>query len=48
MRASASSRRPYLGLRGGIYRYRFQGTMFLERAGYMSSADAGVSFHYQL
>ena len=32
----------------GIYRYRFQGTMFIERAGYMSSADAGASFHYHL
>ena len=39
---------PYLDYEEGIYRYRFQGTMFLERAGYMSSADAGVSFHYQL
>ena len=38
---------PYLDYEEGIYRYRFQGTMFLERAGYMSSADAGVSFHYQ-
>jgi hypothetical protein len=28
----------------GIYRYRFQGTIFPERAGYMSSADTGVSF----
>jgi hypothetical protein len=38
---------PYLDYEEGIYRYRFQGTMFLERAGYMSSADAGASFHYQ-
>ncbi len=28
----------------GVYRYRFQGTTFPERAGYMSSADTGVSF----
>jgi len=37
---------PYLDFEEGIYRYRFQGTMFVERAGYMSSADAGASFHY--
>jgi hypothetical protein len=32
----------------GIYRYRFQGTTFAERAspGYVSSSDAGASFHY--
>jgi hypothetical protein len=28
----------------GVYRYRFQGTVFPEREGYMSSADVGVSF----
>jgi hypothetical protein len=28
----------------GIYRYRFQGTVFPEREGYLSSADVGVSF----
>jgi hypothetical protein len=37
---------PYVDFAEGIYRYRFQGTMFVERAGYMSSSDAGVSFHY--
>ncbi len=37
---------PYVDFAEGIYRYRFQGTMFVERAGYMSSADAGASFHY--
>src|SRR5262245_16658506 len=37
---------PYLDFMEGIYRYRFQGTMYLERTGYMASADAGVSFHY--
>jgi hypothetical protein len=36
---------PFLDSVEGIYRYRFQGTMFPEREGYMSSADAGVSFH---
>jgi hypothetical protein len=29
----------------GAYRYRFQGTVFYEREGYGSSADAGASFH---
>ena len=37
---------PYVDFAEGIYRYRFQGTMFVERAGYMSSSDAGASFHY--
>jgi hypothetical protein len=37
---------PYLDYTEGIYRYRFQGTMFVERAGYFASADAGASFHY--
>ena len=34
-----------------IYRYRFQGTVFLENAngaGALTSSDAGVSFHYNL
>src|SRR4051812_27219653 len=39
---------PYLDYTENIYRYRFQGTMFVERAGYFASADAGVSFHYNL
>ena len=37
---------PYLDYTEGIYRYRFQGTMFVERAGYFASADVGASFHY--
>src|SRR4051812_27418656 len=37
---------PYLDFMEGIYRYRFQGTMFVERQGYFASADAGASFHY--
>jgi hypothetical protein len=36
---------PYIDYTEGIYRYRFQGTIFPEREGYMSSSDAGVSFH---
>lgn len=39
---------PWLDFAEGIYRYRFQGTMFAEREGYFASADAGVSFHYSL
>jgi len=39
---------PYLDFMEGIYRYRFQGTMFVERHGHMSSSDAGASFHYNL
>jgi hypothetical protein len=35
----------FLDYAEGIYRYRFQGTMFPEREGYITSADAGVSFH---
>jgi hypothetical protein len=37
---------PYLDYSEGIYRYRFQGTMFAERAGLISSADSGLSGHY--
>ena len=36
---------PLIDFTEGIYRYRFQGTTFEEREGYMSSSDAGVSFH---
>jgi hypothetical protein len=39
---------PWLDYAEGIYRYRFQGTMFVEREGFFASADAGASFHYQL
>ena len=39
---------PWLDFAEGIYRYRFQGTMFVEREGYFASADAGASFHYEL
>lgn len=38
---------PWLDFAEGIYRYRFQGTMFVEREGYFASADAGASFHLQ-
>jgi hypothetical protein len=39
---------PWLDYEEGIYRYRFQGTMFPEREGYFASADAGAGFHYTL
>jgi len=39
---------PWLDFAEGLYRYRFQGTMFVEREGYFASADGGASFHYQL
>jgi hypothetical protein len=37
---------PYLDYTEGIYRYRFQGTTFVERTNYFASADAGVSFQW--
>lgn len=37
---------PFIDYTEGIYRYRFQGTVFPERVGLMSSADAGVSGHW--
>jgi hypothetical protein len=40
---------PWVDFEEGIYRYRFQGTVFAERIPLptaMTSADAGVSFHY--
>jgi hypothetical protein len=39
---------PYVGWMEGIYRYRFQGTIFEEREGTLSSSDVGASFHYNL
>jgi hypothetical protein len=37
---------PYVDYTEQIYRYRFQGTTFMERVGLISSADAGLSGHY--
>lgn len=34
---------PYVDYMEGIYRYRFQGTIFVEREGYLSSSDVGFS-----
>jgi hypothetical protein len=42
---------PWVDFEEGIYRYRFQGTVFAERIPLptaMTSADAGISFHYNL
>jgi hypothetical protein len=39
---------PYIDFMEGIYRYRFQGTTFVEREGFQSSADSGFSFHTNL
>jgi hypothetical protein len=39
---------PWVDFQEGIYRYRFQGTVFSERDGFLSSSDAGASFHYNL
>jgi hypothetical protein len=39
---------PYVDFMEGIYRYRFQGTIFEEREGYLSSSDLGLSGHYNL
>jgi hypothetical protein len=39
---------PYVDFMEGIYRYRFQGTVFAERQGLLSSSDVGVSAHYDL
>ena len=42
---------PWVDFEEGIYRYRFQGTVFAERIPLptaMTSSDAGVAFHYNL
>lgn len=42
---------PWVDFEEGIYRYRFQGTVFAERVPLpttMTSSDAGVSFHYSV
>jgi hypothetical protein len=36
---------PYIDAMEGVYRYRFQGTTFVERDGLLRSSDAGVSIH---
>jgi hypothetical protein len=39
---------PWVGFVDDVYRYRFQGQTFEEREGYLSSTDAGATFHYDL
>jgi hypothetical protein len=39
---------PFIDAQESAYRYRFQGTVFIERDGGLKSADAGVSFHTNL
>jgi len=37
---------PFVDFMEGIYRYRFQGTIFEEREGFLSSSDVGLSGRY--
>ena len=37
---------PYLDHFEQVYRYRFQGTAFAEREGYLSSSDTGITMRY--
>jgi hypothetical protein len=39
---------PWVDFMESVYRYRFQGTIFEDREGYLSSSDIGVSFRYNL
>jgi hypothetical protein len=39
---------PLLDYEEGIYRYRFQGSIFVEREGFLTSSDNGLSGHYSL
>ena len=39
---------PWVDFIEGIYRYRFQGPIFEDREGYLSSSDVGASFHMNL
>jgi len=39
---------PYVDFMEGVYRYRFQGTIFVEREAFLSSADVGLSARYVL
>ena len=38
---------PYVEFEEAVYRYRFQGTVFIDREGYNTSADFGTSFRTQ-
>jgi hypothetical protein len=39
---------PFIDAEEGVYRYRFQGTVFVERDGGLSSSDAGATVHTSL
>lgn len=39
---------PWVDFMEGVYRYRFQGTIFEDREGFLSSSDIGASFRYNL
>jgi hypothetical protein len=39
---------PWVDFMETVYRYRFQGTVFEDREGFLSSSDVGASFHYNL
>jgi hypothetical protein len=39
---------PWVDFMEGIWRYRYQGTIFEDREGFLSSSDVGVSFRYNM
>lgn len=39
---------PWVDFMEGVYRYRFQGTIFEDREGFLSSSDVGLSGRYSL
>jgi opacity protein-like surface antigen len=39
---------PWVDFMENVWRYRFQGTIFEDREGFLSSSDLGVSFRYNL
>jgi hypothetical protein len=39
---------PWMSFAESVYRYRFQGSVFEEREGFLGSSDAGASFAYTL
>jgi hypothetical protein len=36
---------PFVDFDEGVYRYRFQGPVMMDRAGYLTSSDVGASYH---
>jgi hypothetical protein len=39
---------PWIDFDETVYRYRFQGPVFADREGFLSSSDVGATFHYNL